>query len=40
MNKGDLINEVAKVVNTKKEAQAVADCIFDAIIIEGLHPDY
>ena len=25
------INEVAKVVSTKKEAQAVVDCIFDTI---------
>jgi DNA-binding protein HU-beta len=31
MNKGDLINDVAKVVNTKKEAQAVVDCIFSTI---------
>ncbi|NLD35302.1 MAG: HU family DNA-binding protein [Desulfatiglans sp.] len=31
MNKGDLINEVAKVVSTKKEAQAAVDCIFDSI---------
>ena len=31
MNKGDLVNEVAKVVSTKKEAQAVADCIFETI---------
>jgi nucleoid DNA-binding protein len=31
MNKGDLINEVAKVVSTKQEAQAAVDCIFDAI---------
>ena len=31
MNKGDLINEVAKVVSTKKEAQAVVDCIFSTI---------
>ena len=31
MNKGDLINEVAKVVGTKKEAQAAVDCVFDAI---------
>jgi len=31
MNKGDLINEVAKIVNTKKEAQAAVDCIFDII---------
>jgi len=28
MNKGDLINEVAKVVSTKKEAQAAVDCVF------------
>ena len=31
MNKGDLINEVAKVVSTKKEAQAAVDCVFDSI---------
>ena len=31
MNKGDLVNEVAKVVNTKKEAQAAVDCVFSAI---------
>jgi len=31
MNKGDLINEVAKVVGTKKDAQASVDCIFSAI---------
>ncbi len=31
MNKGDLINEVAKVVNTKKEAQAAVDCVFSSI---------
>lgn len=31
MNKGDLINEVAKVVGTKKEAQAAVDCVFDTI---------
>jgi DNA-binding protein HU-beta len=31
MNKGDLINEVAKVVSTKKEAQAVVDCVFESI---------
>jgi len=31
MNKGDLVNEVAKVVNTKKEAQAAVDCIFSSI---------
>ena len=31
MNKGDLINEVAKIVSTKKEAKAAVDCIFQAI---------
>jgi len=31
MNKGDLVNQVAKVVNTKKEAQAAVDCVFDSI---------
>lgn len=31
MNKSDLINEVAKVVKTKKEAQAAVDCVFSAI---------
>jgi DNA-binding protein HU-beta len=31
MNKGDLINEVAKVVSTKKEAQAAVDCVFASI---------
>ena len=31
MNKTDLVNEVAKVVNTKKEAQAAVDCIFSTI---------
>lgn len=31
MNKGDLVNEVAKVVSTKKEAQAVLDCVFSTI---------
>jgi DNA-binding protein HU-beta len=31
MNKADLINEVAKVVNTKKEAQAAVDCVFSTI---------
>ena len=31
MNKGDLVNEVAKVVKTKREAQAAVDCIFSAI---------
>ena len=31
MNKGDLVNEVTKVVCTKKEAQAAVDCVFDSI---------
>lgn len=31
MNKGDLINEVAKVVSTKKEAKAAVDCVFSSI---------
>jgi DNA-binding protein HU-beta len=28
MNKGDLVNDVVKVVSTKKEAQAAVDCVF------------
>ena len=31
MNKGDLVNQVAKVVSTKKEAQAAVDCVFSTI---------
>jgi len=31
MNKGDLVKEVAKVVNTKKQAQAAVDCVFSTI---------
>ena len=31
MNKGDLVKEVARVVNTKKEAQAAIDCVFSSI---------
>jgi DNA-binding protein HU-beta len=31
MNKGDLINEVAKVVSTKKEAQAAVESVFSSI---------
>ena len=31
MNKADLVNEVAKVVKTKKEAQAALDCVFSSI---------
>ena len=31
MNKGDLINDVAKVVSTKKEALEAVDCVFSSI---------
>ena len=31
MNKGDLINEVANVVSSKKEAQAAVDCVLATI---------
>ncbi|MFC1869477.1 HU family DNA-binding protein [Thermodesulfobacteriota bacterium] len=31
MNKGDLVKEVAKVVATKKEAQAAVDCVITSI---------
>jgi nucleoid DNA-binding protein len=31
MNKADLVNEVAKITNTKKEAQEAVDCIFSTI---------
>lgn len=31
MNKGDLVNEVARVVKTKKEAQAAIDCVISSI---------
>ena len=31
MNKGDLVEEVAKVVSTKKQAQAAVDCVFSSI---------
>jgi DNA-binding protein HU-beta len=31
MNKGDLVGQVAKVVGTKKEAQAAVDCVFTSI---------
>ncbi len=31
MNKGDLVKQVAKVVNTKKEAQAAVNCVFSTI---------
>jgi DNA-binding protein HU-beta len=31
MNKADLISEVAKIVRTKKNAQAAVDCVFASI---------
>jgi len=31
MNKGDLVNEVAKVVNTKKDAMAAVNSVFSTI---------
>ena len=31
MNKGDLINELAEVLNTKKDAQMAVDCILSSI---------
>jgi DNA-binding protein HU-beta len=31
MNKGDLVNEVAKVLDTKKAAQEAVDCVFSTI---------
>jgi DNA-binding protein HU-beta len=31
MNKGDLVNDVVKVVSTKKEAQAAVDCVFASV---------
>ena len=31
MNKGDLVNEVAKVVSTKKEAKAAVDMVISSI---------
>ena len=31
MNKGNLVNEVTKVVKTKKEAKAAVDCVFSTI---------
>jgi len=31
MIKGDLVNGVAKVISTKKEAKAAVDCVFSAI---------
>lgn len=31
MNKGDLVNELAKVVKTKKQAQAALECVISSI---------
>lgn len=31
MNKGDLVNQVAKVTSTKKAAQEAVDCVFASI---------
>ena len=31
MNKGDLVNQVAKVLSTKREAQAAVDCVLQSI---------
>ena len=31
MNKSDLVNEIAKALKTKKEAQAAVDCVFSTI---------
>ena len=31
MNKADLVNEVAKVLNTKKDAQAAVECVLASI---------
>ena len=31
MNKGDLVNEVSKVVKTKKDAQVAVDCVLSSI---------
>jgi len=31
MNKGDIVNEVSKVLKTKKDAQAAVDCVLSTI---------
>jgi DNA-binding protein HU-beta len=31
MNKGNLVNEVSKVLSTKKDAQAAVDCVLSCI---------
>ena len=32
MNKGDLINKVAEVLGSKKDAQLAVDCVFSSIV--------
>lgn len=32
MNKGDLINKVAEVLESKKDAQLAVDCVFSSIV--------
>ena len=32
MNKGDLVNEVSKVLSTKKDAQNAVDCVLGTIV--------
>ncbi|KPJ79159.1 MAG: DNA-binding protein [Deltaproteobacteria bacterium SG8_13] len=32
MNKGDLVEEVAKLLSTKKDAQAAVDCVLETIV--------
>lgn len=32
MNKGDLVNEVAKVLDSKKNAQAAVDCVLSTVM--------
>jgi DNA-binding protein HU-beta len=32
MNKGDLVNEVSKVLSTKKDAQNAVDCVLETIV--------
>jgi DNA-binding protein HU-beta len=31
MNKGDIVNEVSRVLKTKKDAQAAVDCVLSSI---------
>jgi nucleoid DNA-binding protein len=34
VNKGDLVNEVTKVVGTKKAAQKAVECVLDSITMD------